>query len=73
MHTPSITIKNLIQLFERDPFPLWQYYLGELRGDIFNKASEIAKPGARIITGSDYDTPVEPLIEQLGWKTQLEN
>ena len=38
--------KNLIQLFDRDPFPLWQYYLGELRGDIFNKASEITKPGS---------------------------
>ena len=27
---------------------------------------------ARIITGSDYDTPAEPLIEQLGWKTVRE-
>ena len=23
----------------------------------------------RIITGSDYDIPAEPLIEQIGWKT----
>ena len=34
-----------IQLFDRVPFPLWQYYLEELRGDIFDKTSEIAKPG----------------------------
>ena len=27
---------------------------------------------ARIITGSDFDTPAEPLIEQLRWKTVWE-
>ena len=35
-----------MQLFDRDQFPLWQYYLGELRGDIFNMASKITKPGS---------------------------
>ena len=38
--------KNLMQLFDRDQFPLWQHFLGELRGDIFNKASEITTPGS---------------------------
>ena len=29
-------------------------------------------PSITVITGSDYDTPAEPLIEQLGWKTVWE-
>ena len=55
--------KNLIQLFDRDPFPLWQYHLGELQEHIFNKTSEIIKHALtnNYWTGSDYDTPAEPL------------
>ena len=43
-YLPQGTLKILYN-FNRDPFPLWQYYLGELREDIFNKASEITTPG----------------------------
>ena len=35
-----------MQLFDFDFFLLWQYYLGELRGDIFNKVSKITTPGS---------------------------
>ena len=44
-YLPQRAYKNLMQLLDRDPFPLWQCYLGELRGDIFNKTSETTNPG----------------------------
>ena len=42
-------------------------------GEIFlTRLQKLQNRAARIITGSDYDTPAEPLIEQLGWKTVRE-
>ena len=60
-------------MFDREPFALWKCYLGELRGDIFTaRLQKLQNLAARIITGSDYDTPAEPLIEEQGWKTVRE-
>ena len=42
-------------------------------GETFlTRLQKLQNRAARIITGSNYHTPAEPLIEQIGWKTVRE-
>ena len=46
--------------------------LQKLQETFLTRLQKLQNWAARIITGSDYDTPAEPLIEQLGRKTVRE-
>ena len=64
--------KNLMQLFDPDQFLLWQHFWENSEETFLTRLQKLQHRVARIITGSDYDTLAEPLIEQLGWKTVRE-
>ena len=42
--------------------------LGNCDETLLNKLQKIQNRAARIITGSDYDAPSEPLLLELGWR-----
>ena len=66
--TLKILYNSLIETHFRHGNIIW----GNCRETFLTRLQKLQNRAARIITGSDYDTPAEPLIEQLGWKTVRE-
>ena len=66
--TLKISYNSLIETHFRYGNIIW----GNCGETFLTRLQKLQNQAARIITGSDYDSPAEPLIEQLGWKTVRE-
>ena len=66
--TLKILYKSLIEINFRYGNIIWE----NCDETFLTRLQKLQNRAARIITSSDYDAPVEPLIEQLGWKTVRE-
>ena len=66
--TLKILYNSLIETHFRHGNIIW----GNCGDTFLARLQKLQNRAARIITGSDYDTPAEPLIEQLRWKTVRE-
>ena len=63
--TLQILYNSLIETNFRHGNIIW----GNCEGTFLTRLQKLQNRAARIITGSDYDTPAEPLKEQLRWTT----
>ena len=66
--TLKISYSSLIETHFRYENIIW----GNCGETFFTRLQKLQNRATRIITGSDYGTPVEPLIEQPEWKTVRE-
>ena len=66
--TLKILYNSLIETHFRYGNIIWE----NCEETFLTRRQKLQNRAARIITGSDYNTPTEPLIEQLGWKTVRE-
>ena len=68
-YLPQETLKILYNSLIETHFRYGNIIWGNCWETFLTRLQKLQNWAARIITGSDYDTPAEPLIEQLGWKT----
>ena len=71
-YLPQETLKILYNSLIETHFRYGNIIWGNCRETFLTRLQKLQNRAARIITGSDYDTPAEPLTEQLGWKTVRE-
>ena len=71
-YLPQGTPKSLHSSLIETHFRYGNIILGNRRETSLTRLQKSSNWAARIITSSDYDTPAEPLIKQLGWKTVRE-
>ena len=68
-YLPQRTLRILYNFLIETHFRYGNIIWGNCGETFLTRLQKLQKRAARIITGSDYDTPAEPLIEPLGWKT----
>ena len=71
-YLPQGTLKILCNSLIETHFRYGNIIWGNCGETFLTRLQKLQNRAARIITGSDYDTPAEPLIGQLGWKTVRE-
>ena len=69
IYLPQKTLKILYNSLIENHFRYGSTIWGNCGETISTRLQKLQNLAAGIITGSGYDTPAEPLIEQLGWKT----
>ena len=68
-YLPQGTLKILYNSLIETHFRYGNIIWGNCGETFLTRLQKLQNRAARIITGSDYDTPAELLIEQLRWKT----
>ena len=71
-YLPQGTLKILYNSLIETHFRYGNMVWGNCGETFLTRLQRLQNRAVRIITGSDYDTQAEPLIEQLGWKTVRE-
>ena len=69
---PQETLKIIYNSLIETHFHYGNIIWGNCGETFLTRLQKLQNQTAQIITGSDYDTPAKPLIEQLGWKTVRE-